>query len=132
LFFQQLEGGRSTATTGFREAADEATMPHDGRQAVALPERSIDHSGNDIGETTSAPRDDSDVGLRVGVSAGSFLDSLFFDLTTLGSAPAPSPQRADRGRPDPFEASAIEAQKEQQHREQEQADSESRQKQRPL
>jgi hypothetical protein len=83
LFFQQLEDGRSTATTGFRVAADEAAMPHDGRQAAAQAERAIDHSGNDVGETISAPRDDSDVGLKVGVSVGSFLDSLFFDPKSL-------------------------------------------------
>jgi hypothetical protein len=132
LFLHDLGDRTAGARDGFRDAADEAAMPRSGGEPRDHAEHGIERSESDAGGTTTEPPDDTGVGLRVGVSVGSFLDALFFDLTTLGSAPpTPSPRR-EPGRPDPFEASAIEAHKQEQHRKQEEADAEWRQKQRPL
>jgi hypothetical protein len=134
LFLQQLGEGtsRDDVRHDFREAAEEAAVPDGGGRSNANAERLAEPSDSDTW-TATGPHDDSSIGLRVGIGVGSLLDTLFFDLTTLGSAPASPPPRHDRGGPDPFEASAIEAQKQQQrHREQEEADTEWRQKQRPL
>ncbi len=74
---------------------------------------------------------EDDIGPRVGVSVGSFLDSLFFDLTTLGSAsPSREVPRDPAGR-DPFAASAEETVKYERQAEREKADEDGRRERRP-
>ena len=109
-FFHELaerkDAGKEV-TSGFRDAADEVTAPQrsevDAREAtpaeddepVGRPGRSVEHI----------------VG-RVGAAGVSFLDSLFFDLTTLGGGSTNPTSRSDA---ELFQAAADETQKRQQH-----------------
>jgi hypothetical protein len=110
--------------TSFRDAANEVVVPRQDRgwkpDAVAdAPSR--DGSGARVGASA-----DDGVGLRVGFSAGSFLDSLFFDLVGEG----PRPYQPDEAETKLFRAAADEALKQQQQRERDEADEEWRERQR--
>jgi hypothetical protein len=100
----------------FREAAVEATHP----EPSVWQRRADDRPAANEPATVSSCSSD-DVGLRGGFSVGSFLDSLFFDLTTLGSAPE-EPRRVSR---DTFEAAAEETAK---HQQDEREDEEAKQR----
>jgi hypothetical protein len=128
LFLQHAESAGKDLSSGFREAATETATPQDRRPDSLGKTSGFDEDGSNW----NSRADDREVNFTpsVGASAVSLLDSLFFDLTTLGSAPAHSPPR-EPGGPDAFEASAISARKQQDEREREEADAE-RQRQRTL
>jgi hypothetical protein len=112
-FFNGLaekSAAREEVTAGFREAAFEATAS----QRPAEPAmREAAFTRKDDEPTVNSGRDvNVDIGGRVGAAAGSFLDALFFDLTTLGGGSTDPKPRSDK---EVFQAAADETQKRQQH-----------------
>jgi hypothetical protein len=109
----------------FRDAADEVARAQDGNAEQTQESTFGGWSENDDAGFTLPSHTDDDIGLRVGVGAGSLLASLICDVINAGSA-RPEPKRGD-----PFRASAAEASKRQQHQRDEE-DAAGRQRQRSL
>jgi hypothetical protein len=128
-FFNGLaerKDARAEVASGFHEAAIEVTAP----QPVNEPH---------VREETFAPRSDEpaeepsrdvdiDIGGRMGATAGSFLDALFTDLTTLGSARPVPISREERA--DAFREAAENSLKQHQHHGKEEDDARWRERQR--
>jgi MobA/VirD2-like, nuclease domain len=108
---------------GFRNTANEVTRSPGGGEYETTAEIAAEPA--DAEPAAPRGRGSDDVGLRIGFSVGSLFDALFFDLTTLGSAPKPR----ERVGSDAFQAAAEETVKREQ-REREEADEETRHKQR--
>jgi hypothetical protein len=103
---ERIDAGRELAA-GFHEAARETTASRGDREPEARGTSAGEgdepavHSGRDV-----------DIGGRVGGGAVSLLDSLFFDLTTLGGGSTdPNP----RSNAELFQAAADETQRRQQY-----------------
>jgi Relaxase/Mobilisation nuclease domain len=133
LFLQQAQEShqRPDVNAEFRQLAEETTASNEAgpgqrrETAVCVPRGAEDatmHPG---------PSAEDDVGPRVGVSVGSLLDSLFFDLTTLGSAPPSRGVPRDPAGRDPFAASAEETVKYQREAERQKVDEDWRRERRP-
>lgn len=129
-FFHALTDKTNTARdlhASFRASAQEAT----GRAPEALPgsrDRDVEALEPNGKSFSSKQRNIGDVGTsKVVASVGSFLDALFFDLTTLGSAPRGHAEQTTDTR-DLFEISAEEATKQVQFDQQRQYDEEWRQR----
>jgi hypothetical protein len=130
-FFAAIEARQHSGkelAAGFREAAHEIATPQRGSEPdvresafAAKGDEPVVNAGRDV---------DIDIGGRLGSSAGAFLDSLFVDLTTLGSA-RPTPVSAQE-RADTFREAAENTLKQQQHQEREESDSEWRQRSKAL
>jgi hypothetical protein len=113
-FFHDLAERRDAArglSGGFRGAAYKITGPFSPGDAVAAKCSGV----SDTAEDWSAPVEKVDtahIGSGLAKAAGSLLDSLFFDVVTLGGA---STNPAPRSSGEIFQAAADDAQKRQQH-----------------
>ncbi len=131
LFLQEAQArfeGRGLAACYVDAAGEVTAADHRGTSQRDEAPAAARSEGDRPNTNSGAHRD---AGLRLGFRAGSLLDALFFDLTTLGSAPpSREPPRDPSGRT-LWEAAADETSKhQQQQREKEQAEEEARQKQR--
>jgi hypothetical protein len=112
--------------SGFRDAAQEVTASQRGSEPdtretsfAEKDEEPVSRSGRDVG---------ADIGRGIGAVGVSLLDSLFFDLTTLGGG---STEPKSRSNADVFQAAADETQRRQQI-ELEERDGEDRSRQKVL
>jgi hypothetical protein len=124
-FFHDLTQRRNSQTetrSAFRAAGHEMTERGHSPEATHGEQRETDNSHAPTNEFAPAVRN------KITAGVGSFLDALFFDLTTLGS-PAKT-NEPDPGERDKFAVAAEEATKQAQHQEREAVDAEwnSRQK----
>ena len=96
-FFAAVEARQHSGeelAAGFREAGHEATFRH---EAVNVrPDDAAVHAPSHEEPAEMSDRTGVDIGGRVGAGVGAFVDSLFFDLTTLGSARPEPPSRQER------------------------------------
>ena len=112
--------------TSFREAAREVAGPQQGSEWMPDTMPLADAPSRDRSGATAGAKGDDGVGLQVGFSVGSFLDSLFFDLVGEG----PRPYQPSQEEVTQFRAAADDALKQQQQRERDDADEEWRERQR--
>ena len=112
--------------TSFRDAANEVALPHQDREWKPDAMPFSDAPGRDGAPAKSRTGGDDGIGLRIGVSAGSFLDALFCDLVGEG----PRPYQPDEAETKHFRAAADDAVKQQQQRARDEADEEWRERQR--
>jgi len=128
-FFNELAAGKDARieiSSGFIEAAHEITAPQP-INAADIREDAVAARSDEPVEYS--PRDvDIDVGGRMAAAAVSFLDALFVDLTSLGSA-RPEPMSREE-RADMFREAAENTLKQQQQHAREEEDESWRQRQR--
>jgi hypothetical protein len=135
-FFNDLAARKNSdreMTSNFREAAHEVTTsPSLHVSEPRVKESAVGERGSQA--DVNSERDDVPLNVPRRMSAGavSILDSLFFDLTTLGSVPAQRASDRDASGRDLFEIAAEEATKQQQHHEREESDAEWRQRSKAL
>jgi hypothetical protein len=124
LFLQEPRNRNagSDVQAGFREAADEAAMPHSGSEREAHRITSSGGSGHEAGRHSGAALE-AEIGPGLGLRLVSLFDILVFDVLE-PKTPAPPRQPEPPGRLNPFEASAVEAQKQQQQQKLEEVDAE--------